>query len=119
MIDPRSGFASTISCEIRGSARPTASASMTQAREEIELFHAYCDAGLWNEADSVYVALDNPKHRFLAPAVERDLLLRFFPEGDWRRPPLWPGPGFAGARHGQRTSCKSGTPPRPPGRGAH
>jgi hypothetical protein len=67
--------------------------TLEQAREEIELFHAYCDAGLWNEADGVYVALDNPKHRFLAPAFERDLLLRFFPEGDWRRPPLWNGFG--------------------------
>jgi tetratricopeptide (TPR) repeat protein len=57
------------------------------------LFHAYCDAGLWNEADGVYVALDNPKHRFLAPAFERDLLLSFFPEQDWRRQPLWPGFG--------------------------
>jgi tetratricopeptide (TPR) repeat protein len=67
--------------------------TLADAREEIELFHAYCDAGLWNEADSVYIALDNPKHRFLAPAAERDLLLRFFAEGDWRRPPLWPGFG--------------------------
>jgi hypothetical protein len=67
--------------------------TLEQAREEIELFHAYCDAGLWSEADNVYVALDNPKHRFLAPAVDRDLLLRFFPQGDWRRPPLWPGFG--------------------------
>jgi hypothetical protein len=68
-------------------------ARLHQAQEEVELFHAYCDAGLWNEADSTYVALDNPKHRFLAPAFERDLLLRFFPDGDWRRPPLWPGFG--------------------------
>lgn len=68
-------------------------ATLEDAREEVELFHAYCDAGLWNEADGVYVALDNPKHRFLAPAFERDLLLRFFPGGDWRRPPLWPGFG--------------------------
>jgi hypothetical protein len=67
--------------------------TLEEAREEVELFHAYCDAGLWNEADGVYIALDNPKHRFLAPAFERDLLLRFFPEGDWRRPPLWPGFG--------------------------
>jgi hypothetical protein len=57
------------------------------------MFHAYCDAGLWNEADSAYVALDNPKHRFLAPALERDLLLRFFPAGDWRQSPLWSGFG--------------------------
>jgi hypothetical protein len=68
-------------------------ASLEDAREEVELFHAYCDAGLWNEADSTFIALDNPKHRFLAPAFERDLLLRFFPGGDWRRPPLWPGFG--------------------------
>jgi len=67
--------------------------SLEQAREEVELFHAYCDAGLWNEADGVYVALDNPKHRFLAPAFERDLLLRFFSGQDWRRPPLWAGFG--------------------------
>lgn len=67
--------------------------SLDEAREEVELFHAYCDAGLWNEADGVLVALDNPKHRFLAPAFERDLLLRFFPEQDWRRPPAWPGFG--------------------------
>jgi tetratricopeptide (TPR) repeat protein len=67
--------------------------ALVEAREEIELFHAYCDAGLWNEADSTFVALDNPKHRFLAPAFERDLLLRFFPEGDRRRPPLWAGFG--------------------------
>lgn len=68
-------------------------ATLEQAREEIELFHAYCDAGLWNEVDGTFVALDNPKHRFLAPAFERDLLLRFFPHGDWRGRPLWPGFG--------------------------
>src|SRR5206468_2279100 len=68
-------------------------ATLEEAREEVELFHAYCDAGLWTEADSTFVALDNPKHRFLAPAFERDLLLRFFPDGDWRRRPLWPGFG--------------------------
>lgn len=68
-------------------------ASLESAREEVELFHAYCDAGLWNEADGVYVALDNPKHRFLAPVFERDLLLRFFPGGVWGSPPLWPGFG--------------------------
>ena len=27
------------------------------------------------------------------PAFERDLLLRFFPSGDWRQPPLWTGFG--------------------------
>jgi hypothetical protein len=67
--------------------------SLEEAREEVELFHAYAEAGLWNEADSTFVALDNPKHRFLAPAFERDLLLRFFRGGDWRQPPLWPGFG--------------------------
>jgi hypothetical protein len=68
-------------------------ASLDEARAEVELFHAYCDAGAWNEADGIFVALDNPKHRFLAPAFERDLLLRFFPGGDWRRPPRWAGFG--------------------------
>jgi hypothetical protein len=68
-------------------------ATLEEARAEVELFHAYCDAGLWNEADGVYVALDNPKHRFLAPVFERELLLRFFPGGDWRRTPLWVGFG--------------------------
>jgi len=67
--------------------------TLEEAREEVELFHAYCDAGMWNEADNTFVALDNPKHRFLAPAFERDLLTRFFPEGDWHRPPLWAGFG--------------------------
>lgn len=68
-------------------------ATLEEAREEIELFHAHCEAGLWTEADGVLVALENPKHRFLAPALERDLLLRFFPGGDWRRSPLWSGFG--------------------------
>ncbi len=67
--------------------------TLEEAREEVEMFHAYADAGLWTEADSAFVALDNPKHRFLAPVLERDLLLRFFPGGDWKRPPLWPGFG--------------------------
>jgi hypothetical protein len=67
--------------------------SLEEAQEEVELFHAYVAAGLWNEADSVFVALDNPKHRFLAPAFERDLLLSFFPGGDWHRTPLWSGFG--------------------------
>jgi tetratricopeptide (TPR) repeat protein len=57
------------------------------------LFHAHCDAGLWAEADGCLVALENPKHRFLAPALERDLLLHFFPDRDWRKPPLWRGFG--------------------------
>jgi tetratricopeptide (TPR) repeat protein len=67
--------------------------SLEEAREEVEMLHAYADAGLWTEADSAFVALDNPKHRFLAPVLERDLLLRFFPGGDWKKPPLWPGFG--------------------------
>jgi hypothetical protein len=65
-------------------------ATLDEAREEVELFHAYCDAALWPEADAAYAALDKPRYRFLAPALDRDLLLRFFPEGDWCRPPLWP-----------------------------
>ncbi len=68
-----------------------AAADLVQAGPEIELFHAYCDAGLWLEADSAFASLQNPKFRFLAPGLERDLLGRFFPEGDFRRPPLWPG----------------------------
>ncbi|HEY7156371.1 MAG TPA: hypothetical protein VH575_20560, partial [Gemmataceae bacterium] len=67
--------------------------TLEEAREEVEMFHAYCDAGLWEEADSAFVALDNPKHRFLAPVLERDLLLRFFPGGDWRGSPRWSGFG--------------------------
>jgi hypothetical protein len=78
---------------LRGRPDRRAPQSLEDAREEVELFHAYADAGLWNEADSTFVALDNPKHRFLAPAFERDLLLRFFPHSDWRQPPLWPGFG--------------------------
>ncbi len=67
--------------------------TLEEAREQVELFHASCEAGLWNEADAAFTALEGPKHRFLAPALERDLLLRFFPTGDWRRPPLWRGFG--------------------------
>jgi tetratricopeptide (TPR) repeat protein len=67
--------------------------TLAEAREEVELFHAYCEAGLWSEADGTLAALDNPKHRFLAPAFERDLLLRFFPSGAWTQPPSWPGFG--------------------------
>lgn len=78
---------------LRGRPDRRAPQTLEEAREEVELFHAYADAGLWNEADSTFVALDNPKHRFLAPAFERDLLLRFFPGGDWRQSPLWPGFG--------------------------
>lgn len=70
-------------------------ANLAEAREEVELFHALCAAGLWSEADDTLRALDNPKHRFLAPAFERDLLLRFFPENDFRHPPLWSGFGRA------------------------
>jgi tetratricopeptide (TPR) repeat protein len=66
-------------------------ANLEEAREDVELFGAYCDAGLWEEADRAYRALDRPRYRFIAPALERDLLLRFFPDGDWRQPPLWPG----------------------------
>ncbi len=86
---------------LRGRPDRRAPASLEEAREEVELFHAYVAARLWNEADSTLVALDNPKHRFLAPAFERDLLLCFFPGGDWRRPPLWPGFG----RHRSLAIC--------------
>lgn len=78
---------------LRGRPDRRAPQSLEDAREEVELFHAYADAGIWNEADSTFVSLDNPKHRFLAPAFERDLLLRFFPGGDWRQAPLWSGFG--------------------------
>jgi hypothetical protein len=78
---------------LRGRPDRRAPATLEEAREEVELFHAFCDAGLWNEADSAFVALDNPKHRFLAPAFERDLLLGFFPNRDFHQAPLWPGFG--------------------------
>ncbi|HEY7313691.1 MAG TPA: hypothetical protein VH643_30355 [Gemmataceae bacterium] len=78
---------------LRGRPDRRRSETLEEAREEVEMFHAYADAGLWQEADSTFVALDNPKHRFLAPVLERDLLLRFFPSGDWRRPPRWNGFG--------------------------
>ncbi|GIW82526.1 MAG: hypothetical protein KatS3mg105_4333 [Gemmatales bacterium] len=65
--------------------------SLEEAREEVELFHAYCDAGLWAEADQTLSGLDQPRYRFVAPAFERHLLMRFFPDGDWRRRPLWSG----------------------------
>jgi hypothetical protein len=76
-------------------------ATLDEAREEFELFHAWCDAGLWAEADAAYAALDKPRYRFLTPALDRDLLRRFFPEGDWRRPPLWP----RFARHRELAVC--------------
>lgn len=66
-------------------------ATLDEARDDVELFHAYCQGGLWDEADRVLLALDKPRYRFLAPAFERDLRLQFFPNGDWRQPPLWPG----------------------------
>ncbi len=86
---------------LRGRPDRRAPASLEDAREEVELFHAYADGGLWNEADSTFVALNNPKHRFLAPAFERDLLVRFFPANDWRQPPLWAGFG----RHRSLAIC--------------
>ena len=76
---------------LRGRPDRNRPASLEEAREDVELFHAYCDAGLWAEADAALAALDRPRYRFLAPAFERDLLLRFFPGGDRNRPPLWPG----------------------------
>jgi hypothetical protein len=68
--------------------RPT---TLDEAREDVELFHAYCDASMWDEADRAYSALDKPRYRFVAPALERDLLSRFFTDGDWRQAPLWSG----------------------------
>lgn len=65
-------------------------ATLDDAREDLEMFHAFCEAGLWDEADLAYEALDKPRYRFVAPALERDLLLRFFPEHDWRQRPRWP-----------------------------
>lgn len=76
---------------LRGRPDRGRAASLEEARAEVELFHAWCDAGLWPEADAALLALDRPRYRFLAPAFERDLLLRFFPGGDWRQPSLWPG----------------------------
>src|SRR5207237_2869835 len=76
---------------LRGRPDRARAATLDEAREEVELFHAYCDAGLWAEADAALAALDKPRYRFLAPAFERDLLLRFFPDREARRPPLWPG----------------------------
>lgn len=64
---------------------------LEDAGQEIELFHSYCDAGFWNEADNAFRALENPKHRLLAPAREKELLQRFFPNGDLRQKPIWPG----------------------------
>jgi hypothetical protein len=76
---------------LRGRPDRRRAATLEEARGAVELFHAWCEAGLWHEADATFAALDNPKHRFLAPALERDLLAHFFPAGDWRRPPLWSG----------------------------
>jgi tetratricopeptide (TPR) repeat protein len=78
---------------LRGRPDRKTPANLAEAREDVELFYALCAAGLWTEADDAFRGLDNPKYRFLAPAFERDLLLRFFPEGDWRRPPHWAGFG--------------------------
>jgi hypothetical protein len=76
---------------LRGRPDRRRAASLAEAREDVELFHAWCAAGLWPEADAVLAALDKPRYRFLAPAFERDLLTCFFPAGDWRQQPLWPG----------------------------
>jgi hypothetical protein len=74
---------------LRGRPDRGRAATLEEAREEVELFHAWCDAGLWEEADAALAALDKPRYRFLAPAFERDLLLRFFLHGDRHQPPLW------------------------------
>jgi len=67
--------------------------SLADTAADVELFHACIEASCFEEADRIFVSLDNPKHRFLAPAFERDLLLSFFPARDWRFPPLWAGFG--------------------------
>jgi hypothetical protein len=76
---------------LRGRPDRRRAANLAEAREDVELFHAWCQAGLWAEADAVLAALDKPRYRFLAPAFERDLLACFFRAGDWRQQPLWPG----------------------------
>lgn len=93
VLGASSGGAAARAGFLRGRPYRRTPANLAEAREEVELFYALCAAGLWTEADDAFRGLDNPKHRFLAPAFERDLLLRFFPESDWRRPPLWPGFG--------------------------
>lgn len=65
--------------------------SLVEAQPEIELFHAYSEGGLWQESDQVLTFLDRPRYRFLAPALEQELLSQFFPERNWLRPPLWSG----------------------------
>src|SRR5207248_496026 len=35
--------------------------SLDEAREDVELFHAYCQGGLWDEAERVLLALDKPR----------------------------------------------------------
>jgi hypothetical protein len=76
---------------LRGRPDRRRAASLQEAREEVELFHAWCTAGLWAEADAVIAALEKPRYRFMAPAFERDLLLQFFPSADRRQLPHWPG----------------------------
>src|SRR5207245_8075931 len=51
--------------------------TLDEARADVELFHSYCQGGLWDEAERVLLALDKPRYRFLAPAFERDLPLQF------------------------------------------
>jgi tetratricopeptide (TPR) repeat protein len=68
-------------------------ATLDDAATYVEAFHAFIDAGNFAEADALFVRLENPKHRLLAPALEVSLLERFFPDADVLRTPLWPGFG--------------------------
>jgi hypothetical protein len=78
---------------LRGRPDRRTPATLEEAGPAVELFHAHLDAGNYAEADAAFVGLDNPKHRLLAPALEVGLLSRFFPNGDLRAPPIWPGFG--------------------------
>ncbi|MGL4552745.1 MAG: hypothetical protein ACRC33_16340, partial [Gemmataceae bacterium] len=78
---------------LRGRPDRRTPATLEEAGPAVELFHAHLDAGNYAEADAAFVGLDNPKHRLLAPALEVGLLSRFFPGGDLRSPPAWPGFG--------------------------
>ena len=78
---------------LRGRPDRRAPATLDEAAPFVEAFHAFIDAGNFAEADALFVRLENPKHRLLAPALEVSLLERFFPEGNLREPPLWAGFG--------------------------
>jgi tetratricopeptide (TPR) repeat protein len=68
-------------------------ASLEEVGPWVEQFHAHIEAGHFDEADALYVRLENPKHRLLAPGLEVSLLERFFPDKNVCVAPLWPGFG--------------------------